>query len=187
MKILAGKEIIGNDEILDKLKECVFVYPTDTIYGIGCSALKYDLVERIRKIKKRPEQPFSIIVPDKRWIYENCEVDERGEEWIKKLPGPYTLILKLKNMKAIAENVSMSDSVGVRMPNHWFSNEISKLGFPIVTTSVNLTGEAFMTSLDNLSEEIKNKVDYIIYEGEKNGKPSKIVDLSNKGIKIIKR
>lgn len=186
MKIL-NKEKLDDENILRKLKESVFIYPTDTIYGIGCNALDSKLVQKIREIKKRQSQPFSVIAPNKEWIYKNCEVDDNAENWIKKLPGPYTLILKIKNKKSVAENVSISETLGVRMPNHWFLKVVEKLGIPVVTTSVNLTGEAFMTSLENLPEEIKNKVDYIIYEGEKKARPSEIVDLSYKRIKIIKR
>ena len=87
--------------ILDELKKTVFVYPTDTIYGLGCNATDEKAVDKLRKIKNT-KHPFSIIVPNKDWIYDNCTVNEEAEEWIRKLPGPYTLILRLKNKKAIA-------------------------------------------------------------------------------------
>ena len=60
------------------------------------------------------------------------------------------------------------------MPDHWIIKGAELLNLPVVTTSANKVGEYFMTSLDNLSTQIKSKVDFIIYEGEKKGRPSQI-------------
>jgi tRNA threonylcarbamoyl adenosine modification protein (Sua5/YciO/YrdC/YwlC family) len=167
------KDIIGN-----KIKEgAVFIYPTDTIYGIGCSALDDNAVEEIRRIKQRGNNPFSVIVPSKEWIDENCVVTENARDWIKKLPGPYTLVLKLKT-KCVSEKVTNLETLGIRIPEHWFSNFVNEIDVPIVTTSVNKSGSDFMTSLDDLNSEIKSKVDFIVYEGQIKGKPSKIIDFS---------
>ena len=73
--------------------------------------------------------------------------------------------------------------MGVRIPDHWFSQVVEALGFPIITTSANKTGQPFMTSLENLDSEMKMKVDFIIYEGEKKARPSKIIDLVKGNIK----
>ena len=81
------------------LEGSVFIYPTDTIYGIGCNATNSDSVKKIRKLKGRLSNPFSVIAPSVEWIKENCVVAKDGEEWLKKLRGPYTLIFKLKNRK----------------------------------------------------------------------------------------
>ncbi|UCG94990.1 MAG: Sua5/YciO/YrdC/YwlC family protein, partial [archaeon] len=75
------------------LQGSVFIHPTDTIYGLGCDATRYNSVIRIRQIKQREQKPFSVIAPSKEWILENCVV---GEADLTRLPGPYTLILKLK-------------------------------------------------------------------------------------------
>jgi len=160
---------------LGKLKNSVFIYPTDTIYGIGCDASKSRLVKRIRRIKKRDKKPFSVIAPSKKWILENCKADRK---LLKKLPGPYTLIFKLKK-KAVAKEVNLGDSIGVRIPKHWISKVVKKLGFPIVTTSVNITGKKPMTSLKEFE---KLKVDLILYEGVKKGKPSTVIDGRSKKI-----
>jgi L-threonylcarbamoyladenylate synthase len=176
--------------ILNDIPKSVFVYATDTIYGIGCSALDERLVNKVRKLKNSA-QPFSVIVPSKEWIYENCVVTEEAEEWIRKLPGPYTLLLRLKNLKAVAKNVHnyKNDDViiGVRMPNHWFLAVSYALKIPIVTTSANVNGQDFMTSLEDLDVSIRNGVDYVFYEGPKKGTPSTIVHLAGERIKIISR
>jgi len=174
-------------EIVERIKNgAVFIYPTDTIYGIGCNALDEKAVNKIRKLKESHTSPFSIIPSKGReWIAENCLITkEEVEEWIAKLPGPYTLILKLKNKKAIAKSVNADeDTIGLRIPDHWFSKVIEELGFPIVTTSANRSARPFMTSLEDLDQVIEDNVDFIIYEGEKKGRPSKIVNLVEGNVK----
>ena len=100
-----------------KIKEgALFIHPTDTIYGIGCNALNHDSVYRIREAKERYTAPFSVIAPSKDWVRQNCEVNEKVEEWLNKLPGAYTLILKLKDKDAVAPNVNMDmDTLGIRI------------------------------------------------------------------------
>jgi len=164
----------------------VFIYPTDTIYGLGCNALKKESVENIRRIKQRDNSPFSVIAPSKEWIDENCVINQNAKEWIKRLPGPYTLILKVKK-QCVAENVAPDlGTLGVRIPDHWFSDFVKETNIPIITTSVNKSKSDFMTSLDDLDNEIKSKVDFIIYEGEIKGKPSKIIDLTDE-TRVVER
>ena len=132
--------------------------------------------------------PFSIIAPSKDWIRENCVVTEEGEKWIERLPGPYTLIFKQKNHDCVAHNLAPGlETIGVRIPKHWISNFVKLTGVPIVTTSANVTGDDFMVSLKNLNIDIKNSVDLIIYEGEKKGKPSSIIDLTKEKIEVVER
>lgn len=166
----------------------LFIYPTDTIYGIGCDATKEEAVEHVRKLKQRPDMPLSVIAPSKDWIFENCVVPEEGVKYIEELPGPVTLVLKLKNNKAIAKNVIPGlDAIGVRIPNHWISQFVAVYGNPIITTSANVTGSEFMTHIENLDVEIRKGISFCMYEGEKKGRPSKIVHLEGKGITIKER
>ena len=177
------------NELMGKIEQgAVFIHPTDTIYGLGCNATDAKAVKRLREIKERYTRPFSVIAPGKKWIYDNCIVDKKIKLWIEKLPGPYTLILKLKKKECIAANVNTDlDTLGVRIPDHWFSGAVKELGIPIVTTSANITGEDFMTSIENLSTKIKSKIEFIIYEGEKKGSPSKIIDLTKSKVEVTKR
>jgi L-threonylcarbamoyladenylate synthase len=171
-----------------KLKEHVFIYPTDTIYGIGCDATNEKLVERIRNIKKSKKQPFSVIAPSKKWIHENCVITPITEKWLKKLPGPYTLIIRLKNKNCVAKNVTCGMmTIGIRIPDNWMGRIAEDIGVPIITTSANITGGNFMTSLDNLGPEIRKKVDLIIYQGEIKGTPSTLVIIDNDDVAIQKR
>jgi tRNA threonylcarbamoyl adenosine modification protein (Sua5/YciO/YrdC/YwlC family) len=179
----AGKELL-----LRELKHSVFIYPTDTIYGIGCNALDKELVQRIRDIKCRHHLPFSVIAPSKAWIRQRCIITKEGESWLAKLPGPYTLILRLKDNAELPEPLNVGlGTLGVRIPKHWFSDVVAQLGIPIVTTSANLTGENYMTSLEDLDLAIRKHMDHIIYDGELQGTPSTIVRLDTDRIDLTER
>ena len=120
-----------------------------------------------------------MIAPSIEWIRENCKVDSSSEEWLKKLPGQYTLIFRLKNNNCISNEVNCGiETLGVRIPNHWISGMVAKANAPFVTTSVNKSGQEYMTCLEDLDDSVKSGIDFILYEGKKEGKPSKIVDLT---------
>ena len=162
----------------------VYIHPTDTIYGIGCDATNSKAVKKIRSVKKRHALPFSVIAPSKDWIRKNCEILPEHEKWLEKLPGPYTLILEIKNKNAVTPETNLGlKTLGVRMPEHWFSEAAKLLGRPLITTSANRTGKSFMTALENLDPAVKSGMDFIVYEGEKKGRPSTIVDLTKGKIK----
>ena len=181
MKIITKKDILQNkDFYLNEIKAGkIFIYPTDTIYGIGCSATNKKSVSRIREIKERDEKPFSVIVPSKDWIKKNCHI--QNEEFLDKLPGKYTLIFELKNKSVIATNQVIGDlkSLGVRIPNHWFSEFLSEINTVFISTSANISGEPVIKSINELKDSIRNQVDYIIDDGVLNNPPSTIIDLTN--------
>lgn len=150
----------------------IFIYPTDTIYGIGCNAYNKDSVNKIKEIKTRDkDKPLSVISPDFKWIEDNCIADINLAKY---LPGPYTILLKKKN-KNFLDYVSNNEFIGVRIPKCSFSEKVNKAGVPFITTSVNLSGEPFALKIKDIPQVILNNVDIIIDEGELNGRPSTIV------------
>jgi L-threonylcarbamoyladenylate synthase len=168
----------------------VFIHPTDTIYGIGCNARLSDSVKRLREIKNQMDRPLSVIAPSKEWVRRNCDSPNKVEmrRWLKKLPGPYTLILKLKNKRAICPETNLnSGTIGIRLPDHWMTDVAKSLDIPIVTTSANISGRDYMTNLDDLEKPVADKVDFIIYEGEKPGHASTIINLSGEEVMVRKR
>ncbi len=186
-RIINRDELKSDPLLLIELKRSVFVYPTDTIYGIGCDATDEKLVARVREIKKSREHPFSVIIPNKNLATSNCEMTPEVKGWLDKLPGPYTLILKVKK-KFFADNVNNnSGTIGIRIPNNWFYEFVKKMKVPIVTTSANITGNDFMAHLEDIDEEIEKKVDFLIFDGPLNGRPSTIINLAKDAVEIRER
>lgn len=190
MKVISREYVLENIEFFvnEINKGKIFVYPTDTIYGIGCDTTNSGSVSKIYETKKREEKPLSICAPSKDWILENFDFGTNEKE-IEKLPGPYTLILKLKNKNSVSKEVNkrLDQSIGVRLIDNWFFEIISKSQKPFVSTSLNISGEPNIISIDKIPKEIYEKLDYIIDDGEKLGNPSTIVDLRENEVKIIKR
>ena len=169
---------IKDPRIVQWIKEGkVFIYPTDTIYGIGCDATNKESVQRIREIKNS-QKPFSVIAPNKDWINEYCDA---GEE-LKKLPGSYTFIYKS------TANVACNngETLGVRIPNHPFSKLVEEANVPFVTTSVNKTGEKPIISPKDIPQEILRKIDIVVNAGIIEGNPSTIIDYTKKEPKTIR-
>ncbi len=181
MKLLTKSEFLVNkQEYLKMIRDgAIFIYPTDTIYGIGCDATNKKAVARIRKIKERKDTPFSIIAPNRQWIEENCEVFGKGKDYLDKLPGKYTLIFALKQEGCVADNVNPKEktSIGVRIPNHWIADVAKELDLPIITTSVNKHGESYLTDITKLPTDIRNFVEIGIDEGKLEGQPSQVISL----------
>ncbi len=164
------------EEIIEAIKAGkIFIYPTDTIYGLGCNALLGDVVQKIREIKQRDTKPLLVIAPNKEWIEEHCIA--RREDLDQYLPGPYSLYLRRKDQAVAPEVNPEDDTLGVRIIDHWFMDLISEAGVPFVTTSVNLSGEERMTRIEDVDPAILDQVDYVVYEGENKGEPSKKISL----------
>jgi L-threonylcarbamoyladenylate synthase len=166
------KKIESNNLKSEVLAGKIFIYPTDTIYGLGCNALDEQAVNKIREIKLRDDKPLSIIAPSTNWILENFITT--SDEINKYLPGPYTLLLKKKDPNFLIW-ISNNDRIGIRIPDHPFTKEIQKIDVPFVTTSVNLAGEPFAKSIDEIKQEIIEKVHFIVNIGKLNGQPSKLI------------
>ena len=160
--------------IKDILEGKIFIYPTDTIYGLGCDAEYPEAVDKIKQIKFRDKaKPMSIIAPGFKWIKENCII-EKDLKLKKYLPGPYTLILKKKDPNFL-NHISPNEYLGIRIPKCKFSKYVEKAKTPFITTSVNLAGEPFTKNTRDIPKKILKKVDIVIDEGELNGQPSKLI------------
>ncbi|MBD3209206.1 Sua5/YciO/YrdC/YwlC family protein [Candidatus Woesearchaeota archaeon] len=198
MRVINKDEFKQQKHTLTKeLKNNVFIYPTDSIYGVGCDATNKELVQKVRELKNSTLQPFSIIAPSKEWVYEHCDVTPYAEEWVEKLgervdidgeEKAISLVLKLKNKGAVAPNVMQGlDTISVRIPNHWFSEFVTHMGVPLVTTSANPTGGDFMTSLEDLHPRMKAGAAYCVYEGPLKSNPSTLVFLDKGKVEFKKR
>ena len=167
------------DEIRAALEsDAIVIFPTDTIYGIGCLASSEAALLELRRLKDRWGKPFSLIAPSKAWIGEAFELNGH-EDWLEKLPGGYTLVLEPK--QPFSRQLSSNGKVGVRIPDHPIATLVSRLGVPLVATSVNPSGLDPLASLAELSDPRYARfasVAFSIDDGVKNGPASTVVDLT---------
>lgn len=166
----------------------IIAYPTDTIYGLGCDIFNKEAVKKIYQLKKREaKKPMSIICSDLKDISQYAIIPDSAFAIMKKtLPGPYTYILKARN-KLPPTFLAKNKTVGVRIPDNKICLEIVKaLGAPIISTSLNISGQEILTSPSQLSKEMKNKIDIIIDSGALPQEPSSVIDLTTEQPLIIR-
>jgi len=166
----------------------VLVYPTDTIYGLGCDIFNKSAVEKIYKLKGRDrKKPLSIICSDIKEAAKYAIIQDYAYRLMKKtLPGPYTFVLKARS-EIPKTFLPKNRTVGIRIPKNQICLEIAKkLENPIITTSLNISGQKVMTSPNELSKELANKIDIIIDVGELPKQPSSIIDLSEDRPEILR-
>ncbi|MCE9538070.1 MAG: threonylcarbamoyl-AMP synthase [Bacteroidetes bacterium] len=171
----------------------VVIYPTDTVYGIGCDINKQRAVERVCKIKGiDPEKAnFSFICSDLSHLSDFTKPINTGTYKVMKkaLPGPFTFILEANN------NVpkifrSKKKTVGIRIPDNIICLEIVKqLGNPIMTTSVHDDDEIveYTTDPELIYEKYKDQVDIVIAGGYGNNQASTVVDCTNDDFTILRQ
>ena len=168
----------------------IIVYPTDTIYGIGCDILNKKAVQTIQKIKNRKKQkPLSIICTDLKEISHWAVVSNFQYKILKKyLPGPFTFILKASKEAPKILQDPKRKTIGIRIPNNEIClNIVQKLGNPIITTSVNESGQQNYANPDEIKRDWFGKVDLILDAGEINGDPSTVVSLIDDQVEIIRQ
>ena len=174
---------------LDRLQNHnLIIHSTDTIPGIAADATSNNAVNKVIKLKGR-SGPYSIIINSIEDIKKYALINENQTKQLSQfLPGPFTILLKNNKNNNLA-NLTLGNSqlIGFRIPNHNFTNQLtSALNKPIITTSLNLTGEKSIIDLKSVSNDFKDLV--IFDDGEKKlSKGSTILDFSQKEIKIIRQ
>lgn len=139
------------------------LYPTDTIWGVGCDATNSKAIEKVYEAKKRPSSKSLIILVDsmERLSDYVVNVPVIAYDIIKKAKAPLSVIYP--ESKNLAKNVSTDKSVCIRVVNHPFCQEvIRQLGKPITSTSANLTGQPPALTYNDITEEMKHSVDYTV-------------------------
>lgn len=179
------------DLIIDYLKRGrVLAYPTDTVYGLGCDARNALAINQINKIKgQKGSKPLLILISDFKMLKKYCFTNLEQTEYLKKAwPGPVTVILK-RRPNLPSELTGGLNSLAVRLPaNEFLIKIISQAGFPIVSTSLNKTGQPPLSSTKNLAEHFEILPDLALDAGTIAGaKPSKLVDLRDvKNIEVLR-
>ncbi|MBR5804035.1 MAG: threonylcarbamoyl-AMP synthase [Bacteroidaceae bacterium] len=170
----------------------VILYPTDTIWGIGCDATNPEAVKRVYEIKQRTDSKAMLVLIDSPAKLNFYVKDVPSVAWdlIELTTKPLTVIYD--GARNLAENLLAEDgSVGIRVTDEEFSRQLCfRFRKAIVSTSANISGEASPQSFADISEEIKQKVDYIVGYRQKEksvGKASSIIKLGTGGqVKVIR-
>jgi len=171
----------------------VILYPTDTIWGIGCDAQNPDAVRRVYEIKRREDSKALICLVDSANRMQRYfrTVPDVARDLIEYAERPLTLILD--GAVNVAPNLVAEDgSLGIRVTKEQFSQQLCyRFQRAIVSTSANLSGEPSPKSFYDIPEEITSKVDYIVQfaRGRKSdGRPSSIIKLMEDGaVTVIRR
>jgi L-threonylcarbamoyladenylate synthase len=170
----------------------VILYPTDTIWGIGCDATNEEAVKRVYEIKKRADSKAMLVLVDnavKVDFYVN-QAPEVAFDLIELATKPLTIIYD--DAKNLAPNLIAEDgSVGIRVTSETFSNQLCyRFRKAIVSTSANVSGEPSPATFEDISEEIKGAVDYIVQSRQNEravSKSSSIIKLGKGGqVKVIR-
>jgi Sua5/YciO/YrdC/YwlC family protein len=160
--------MIAFEEEVQKTVSClksgkVILYPTDTIWGIGCDATDSKAVDKIFEIKHRPSDKSLIVLVDSFEMLSNYvkTVPPIAADLIKHASNPLSIIFS--EAKNLAKNVSSDKSVCIRVVKNDFCQEvIRQLGHPITSTSANLSGEPSPLTFEDISESFLMTVDYTV-------------------------
>jgi len=183
------KTIIELVKLIKKGK--ILVLPTDTVYGLICDATNKISVERIFKIKKRlKKKPFPLFVKNLKMAKEITKIDKKQEKFLKSIwPGKVTVVLKRKKTRMKLYGLDKK-TIATRIPKCKLIIELIKKTNRLLTeTSVNVSGEKPLTKIQEVINQFrgqKNKPDLIVDSGNLRGKPSKVIDLTKKKLKILR-
>lgn len=187
-----------NDKEIREVVNClrnggVIIYPTDTVYALGCNINNKKALERVAKIKgiKLKDANFSFICYDLSHLSEYAkQVSTHTYKLLKRIfPGPYTIILKATDKIPKIFN-NKKKTVGIRIPNNSIARElVNELGFPIVSTSIHDEDDIIEYSTDPelIHEKYKHQVDIVIDGGYGMNIASTIVDCTDDDEYIVLR
>ncbi len=160
----------------------VIIYPTDTVYGIGCSIFNTQAIERIYRLKKQDQsKPFSFICSDLSHISEYAKVSNQAFRLMKQLiPAPYTFILPASRLKQLPKSIiSKRKTVGIRVPDNSISLAlVRELGHPILSAGMTDENGNIINEPEAIITAYENHVDCILNGGPSSLELSTILDLT---------
>jgi len=162
----------------------VILYPTDTIWGLGCDATNPDAVQKVYEIKKRAETKSMLVLvdsPAKLPAYVD-EIPDMAWDLIELTTKPLTIIYP--GAKNLAPNlISDEKTIGIRVTAEAFSKKLCEMfRKPIVSTSANISGEKSPAFFSEITDDIKNTVDYIVNFRQDDTTPAKASSIIKLGI-----
>jgi L-threonylcarbamoyladenylate synthase len=178
---------------MDEIKEIyslgeLFVYPTETLYGLGANPFDEDALDKVYSVKNRPgDMPISVAVSDISMMARLGKVNETARRIAKRfLPGPVTLILFAENY--LSDTLLKDDKIGIRIPDHRVALKIIDSTGPITSTSANVHGGVNPYNIDEAFNQLGDGVKLYIDSGESRLRGSStIVDCTRSPISIIRK
>jgi L-threonylcarbamoyladenylate synthase len=148
----------------------IVVFPTETVYGLAAHALRPEAIEKVYETKNRNyEKPLSLAVPNVETALQYVETEYREEEFMREfLPGPVTVVAQKKQEVPDILTAGKSE-VGIRVPNHKTALEMLEYKSPITATSANISGTGSVVDVEKLSQDVKQKADFVIDDGKLDG------------------
>lgn len=166
----------------------VVIYPTDTVYGMGCDLFNKKGIERIYEIQRRDrKQPLSFICADLKDISRYARVSDDAYKIMKRLlPGPYTFILEAS--RAVPKIIlPKRQTTGIRVPDNRICQAlIAEMGSPVISTSVKDGGGELLSDPRIIEELFGKRVDAIIDGGIIAATPSSVISLLDEGVEVIR-
>lgn len=164
------------------------IYPTETVYGLGCDPLNVQAVKRLLDVKGNRKKPLPVLAASLIDVDKIAFVSSKGKKLATKFwPGPLTLVFPKKSVLPDVVTFGLN-SVGVRIPDNDIAfNLIGLSGGLLIGSSANKTGEEPPRSVQEMSEELKEMVDVILDDGPTvQGMPSTVVDLTSDKLRILR-
>ena len=168
----------------------VLLYPTDTVWGLGCRYDDSDALEKIYLLKQRPREKSCILILDSlQRLEEYVTISEKQREYILTNQEPTTIIYHTHMLPSHV--CALDGSVAIRIVHKGFAHEVCReLGFPIVSTSANISGMPTPKIFAEIDSTIISGVDYCVYtrrEDSNPGKPSRLISFTNDDEIIVLR
>lgn len=170
----------------------IILYPTDTVWGIGCDARNSAAIEKIFRLKRRPDSRSMLALVSSEGMLQRTveEVPDIAWQLIDAAVNPMTIVYD--NARNVADNLKAEDgSLGIRITTERFSNALcERMRGPVVSTSANISGQPTPALFDDIADEIKEGVDYVCRfrrDDRRKAAPSNIIKITKENIvKVIR-
>ncbi|GBD30334.1 Threonylcarbamoyl-AMP synthase [bacterium HR32] len=166
----------------------VVVYPTDTVYGLGCDATEPSAVRRVFEVKGRPpDQPVPVLLAEPGEAEALAHVSPGARRLMERFwPGPLTLVLPGRGV--VADLVTAgTGTVGLRVPDHPVPRALVRAcGFPLVGTSANTSGRPAPTTVPQVLSDLDGRVRLVLDGGRLRGRPSTVVDCTGDRPRVLR-
>ena len=166
----------------------LIVYPTDTLYGLGCDIFNKSAVEKIYALRKMDrKKPLSFICHEFSQISEYAKISNYGFKVMKSiLPGPYTIVLPATN-KVPKMLITKQKTVGIRIPDNEFAlTLVREFGGPIISTTLTSDDQIAISDPGHIYELYKNQIKYVFSDGVSTSEPSTVISISDGEVKVLR-